>query len=131
MNSQSPPTNVIRTDRFGSTNKSESAQSSTQQEPTEELDPQQQALFLRLQHASAEINTAIREGFYVHMLPPDIRVLDVEMNADRTEIIGMVFDYKLNYMMQQADAKRVITVDHRDALSKQRNPDYQPPRGVS
>lgn len=76
-----------------------------------------------LQHASAEINTAIREGFYVQMGCPTIQPVQDESG----EIVDMKFC--LNYEIQPREDKRTKHIDLRDELSKQRNPDYEPPRG--
>lgn len=87
-----------------------------------------------LEHASAEINTACAEGFYVHMLTPVIRhsltklILDPETQTILDYDID--FDVELRYKIEPIDERRVKRVDHRDALSKQRSPEYQPP-GVS
>lgn len=79
---------------------------------------------LHLQHCSAEINTAISEGFYVHMLPPC--VAPIEENG---EVVDVAFC--LQYEIAKRDPKRELRIDLRNAIDKKRNPDYQPPSGVS
>jgi hypothetical protein len=97
-NSENPQQNVIQTNRFGSTNTTESA---------EKLE------LTHLQHCSAEINTACREGFYVHMLEPEITVKRVVIDAT-TGDVDIETSYRLRYEIVELDPKRIIEVDHRD-----------------
>jgi hypothetical protein len=55
------------------------------------------------------------------------------IDLEQVEDIDYSFemDVRLNYQMQPLDPARIKRVDHRDTLSKRRNPDYQPPQGVS
>jgi len=93
-----------------------------------------------LEHASAEINTACREGFYVHMLPPilDFGDAKVELELDENnQVIGVKEihyprpDFRLQYQIVKIDPRRESAVDHRTALEQLRNPDYQPFGGIS
>lgn len=79
------------------------------------------AVAAHLQHCSAEINSAIAEGMYVHMLAP--------LMMPRTDDEGNVFDvfFALQYEIVPRNHNRTILVDHRDEVSKRRSPDYEPP----
>jgi hypothetical protein len=133
-NSQNPPGNVIHSSRFGLTNNSKSAQEvAAEQEPEEEsLGPspeQLQVLLAHLEHVSAEINTACAEGFYVRMLCPEIDITEKEGMDEYGNLhhIQEIAGIRLKYQFEKMDPKREKRVDHRDELSKQRSPEYQPP----
>jgi len=81
----------------------------------------QQEMFLHLQHCSAEINTAIREGFYVHMLPPVVAPIQ---DDDTGEVVDIAFC--LSYEIVPANPERTKTVDYRDEVSRKRDPYFQP-----
>lgn len=85
----------------------------------------EKACYEHLMHCSAEINTAVREGFYVRMFEP---TLMTSQNEDG-EIIDVKF--KLNYAIEKVDEKRAKFVDLRDEMARKRNPNFQPPGGAS
>jgi hypothetical protein len=124
--------NVTPINRRGST-------SSLEPPSNQPMPPALKELLQHLEHVSAEINTAIREGFYVQMGVPLItyapRVRSVNINVETGEVDVDadvdITEVRLQYEIQELDPARIKTVDHRDALSKRRNPDYQPPQGVS
>lgn len=107
------------------------------------MPPKLVELLQHLEHCSAEINTAVREGMYVQMGVPTINygltVKEITLKGGTTIDLELVenidydfdLDVRLNYEVQPLDPARVKRVDHRDALSKRRNPDYQPPQGAS
>lgn len=78
-----------------------------------------------LVHASAEINSAIKEGYYCFMLPPDI-AFDTAFD-EKGDLVVMNLRWKLNYKFKPIDSDRTVRVDLRDEMSRRRNPDYQPP----
>lgn len=81
-----------------------------------------------LTHCSAEINSAIREGMYCHMLPPEVNI--VSAMEDEDGVLHVAVKYKLKYYFEPIDPKRVVEVDLRDEVTKKRSPDYQPPGAV-
>lgn len=135
--SDSTHNNVIPISRFGSTNNlvCNPAEEMNHRTKAADIPPaampelfsmsDEQAMKLHLQHCSAEINTAIQEGFYVHMLPPCIAPLQNEQGG--VEDVA----FCLQYEIAERDPKRELRIDLRNAIDKKRNPDYQPPQGVS
>jgi hypothetical protein len=84
---------------------------------------------LKFQHASAEINTAIREGMYVHLMPPAISWTpkNVTFDPNTGEFdFDLEFDVTPQYEIVPLNPDRIITVDHRNELDRLRSPDYQP-----
>lgn len=71
---------------------------------------------LHLRHCSAEINTAIREGLYVHMLEPALEIKDIHKDAD-SGMYSVAVGFRLRYEIVEIDSKHVIYVDHPDATN--------------
>lgn len=132
-NSQEPITNVIPINQSGLTSSSDIQPESSEPTAHPVPDAVYQKLMRHLEHASAEINTACAEGFYVHMLTPVIRhrIVSLELDPETNTIVNydIDFDVELRYKMEPLDAKRVKRVDHRDEMTKFRSPDWQTPPG--
>lgn len=76
------------------------------------------ATMQHLQHVNAEINTAAREGYYVHMGVPELIV--VSATTDGEGNLDIVADFRLQYGLEKLDPKRVVLVDHRPELQRKR-----------
>lgn len=138
-NSENANQNVIRTDRWAHCKPEDSSTTQTvsrESEPpsdspesqiNEYANQMERMMQEHLIHASAEINSAMREGFYVHMMKPDVAA-EVEIN-EAGEVVISNMRFRLNYAFAPMDSKKEIVVDHRDEMARRRNGDYQPPPG--